>query len=189
MFIGQDPTIFKGPERVKYVLMLDEPNSQLSRWFRDLIGHQSYDSLTVYATNLVKCTFAKPPSTMREGGLKFLQPYFQNCKDYLSDEIAKFKPTCVLALGEPAHKLFSSMLDNRDVIPITMQGAFTGQFIKARLSGMEFDYSPCLHIKTFRVAEVYGESVKTFKDRIKEYFADSGSGQHVADRRRRGCHR
>jgi uracil-DNA glycosylase len=180
MLVGQDPTIFNDPERVKHVLMLDDANGQLSRWLRNLIGHQGFDSLTLYATNIVKCTFTTPPSTMREGGLKFLQQYFHNCRNYLIDEVAKFRPSCILTLGEPTHKLFVSLLDNRSEIPTTMQGAFTGQFIKAHLNGVEFDYSPCLHIKTFRVAEVYGENVKVFKDRIKEYFTNGGLEPHDA---------
>lgn len=170
MLIGQDPTIFKQPERVNQVLMLDQPNGQLSRWLKTLFGEETFSLLTVYATNLVKCSFAKPPSTMSEGGLKFLQPYFQNCKAYLSDELLSFGPDVVLTLGEPAHKLFISILDNRGDLPPSMQSAFTGQFIKARLGDLEFDYSPCLHIKTFRVAEVYGESVKKFKQGVSAYF-------------------
>jgi len=62
------------------------------------------------------------------------------------------------------------MLDNYVDIPDTMQEAFTGEFVKARIGDFEFDYSPCLHIKTWRVAEVYGDSVKKFKDGISAYF-------------------
>jgi uracil-DNA glycosylase len=172
MLIGQDPTIFNDPERVKQVLMLNESNGQLALWLKDLIG-KGYDFVTLYATNLVKCTFGMPPSTTREGGLKFLQPYFEICKDYLVKELNGFAPNCVLTLGEPAHMLFRSILDNAATIPETMQTAFSGRFIKARLGELEFDYSPCLHIKTFRVAEVYGEKVGTFKEGMKSYFSDS----------------
>jgi len=84
-----------------------------------------------------------------------------------------------LALGEPAHKLFVSILDNQSDIPGSMRAAFTGQFIKAKFNGFGFDYSPCLHIKTFRVAEVYGESVQRFKQGIVAYFnANSGTPQN-----------
>jgi uracil-DNA glycosylase len=68
MLIGQDPTIFKKPERVKQVLMLNEKNSQLTRWLRGIFGDNNFDDLTIYATNLVKCTFPNPPSTNDEGG-------------------------------------------------------------------------------------------------------------------------
>ena len=36
-----------------------------------------------------------------------------------------------------------------------------------------FDYSPCLHIKNFRVAETYGDKVKLFKDEIRKYFKNA----------------
>ncbi len=171
MLIGQDPTISRKPERVKYVLMLDQENGQLSRWLRgEVFGEDNFRSLTLYATNLVKCSFTRPPSTARRGAFEFLQPYFQNCKDYLAEEISEFQPALVLTLGETAHKLFVETLDDSDNIADSMQGAFTGEFFKARFRGVEFDYSPCLHIKTFRVAEVYGESVKKFKEGLTAYF-------------------
>ncbi len=172
MLIGQDPTLYNKPERVTHVLMLNESNSQLSRWLKGLFGTENFDSLTLYATNLVKCSFPEPPSRVKEGGLKFLRPYFENCSDYLSKELLNFRPDFVLTLGEPAHKLFISMLDNSIEIPGSMQAAFTGQFIKVNLQGFAFDYSPCLHIKTFRVAEVYGESVKLFKQGLSNYFCE-----------------
>ena len=173
MLIGQDPTVFKEPERVKYVLMLDQENGQLSRWLRGLFGENNFRSLTLYATNLVKCSFIKPPSTARQGGFRFLRPYFQNCKEYLAEEISRFQPTLVLTLGEPAHKLFVATLDNRDNVADKMKVAFTGRFVKVKFRGVEFDYSPCLHIKTFRVAEVYGESVKRFKEGVAAYFKEA----------------
>jgi len=174
MLIGQDPTIFQEPERVQHVLMLDQENGQLSRWLRGLFGEDNFRLLTLYATNLVKCSFIKPPSTVRQGGFKFLQPYFQNCKDYLAQEISRFRPTLALTLGEPAHKLFVATLDNCDNIADSMQDAFKGQFVKAKFRDLEFDYSPCLHIKTFRVAEAYGNSVKRFKEGIAVYFKEAG---------------
>jgi uracil-DNA glycosylase len=173
MVIGQDPTIFRRPERVKYVLMLDQENGQLSRWLRRILGEDNFDSLTLYATNLVKCSFRKPPSTAQQGGLKFLRPYFRNCREYLVEEISEFQPSLVLTLGETAHKLFVATLDNRDSIADSMQAAFTGKFLKARLRDVEFDYSPCLHIKTFRVAEVYGDAVQRFKEGVAAYLEEA----------------
>lgn len=170
MLIGQDPTIFKQSSRVVRVLMLDQPTSRLSRWLRGLFGEDIFNTLTLYATNLVKCSFDNPPSVTAKGGLKFLRPYFENCQSYLREELTSFRPNLALTLGEPAHKLFVSILDNGNSVPVSMQQAFTGQFIKAKFNQLEFDYSPCLHIKTFRVAQVYGDSVKRFKTGLSEYF-------------------
>lgn len=181
MLIGQDPTIFNQPERVREVLMLDEPKGQLTRWLKDIFGADNFHTLTIYATNLVKCSFAIPPSASAEGGLRFLKPYFDNCKYYLAEELLSFRPQCVLTLGEPAHKLFITILDNQNDFPNSMKAAFTGQFIRAKFKGVEFDYSPCLHIKTFRVAEVYGERVQRFKQGISTYFNSSNDSSQNND--------
>jgi len=175
MLIGQDPTIYRRPERVRCVLMLDQPKGALSRWLREeVFGKNYFDSLTLYATNLVKCAFHEPPS--RLGGLKLLRPYFHNCKDHLAKEISGFQPTLVLTLGEAAHKLFITTLDNRDDVAGRMKDAFTGEFVRAKLRGIEFDYSPCLHIKTFRVAKTYGDRLKNFERGLEAYFKESGQG-------------
>ncbi len=170
MLIGQDPTITVNPERVKHVLMLNEPNRQLSRWLRDLLGEQNFDRVTLYATNLVKCTFEQKPSSVQGGALKFLRPYFEHCKHHLIEEIQSYQPDFVLTLGEAAHKLFVSILDNSTDFADTMQGAFTGDFLQASIGECHFDYSPSLHISTWRVAEVYGDGVKKFKVGVSSYF-------------------
>lgn len=170
MLIGQDPTINRNPDRVRQVLMLDDENGQLSRWLKGVIGERWFSSLSVYATNLVKCTLPVPPSKAVRGAVRFLQPYFANCQGYLREEILNYQPDLILTLGEPAHILFRTMLDNQNLIPDSMQGAFTGEFSLTKLAGFEFHYSPCLHISTFRVAEVYGDSVKQFKQGLSEYF-------------------
>lgn len=170
MLIGQDPTIFRKQERVKCVLMLDDPNSQLSRWLKGMFGEHNFGKLTIYATNIVKCTFSQPPSVSQQGGLKFLQPYFENCKEYLLTEIQQYQPTLVMTLGEPAHKLFRSIISDMDRIDEAMKFAFTGNFVPVMVGSTEFSYSPCLHIKTFRVAETYGQGVSTFKEGLTGLF-------------------
>jgi len=128
----------------------------------------------LYATNLVKCGFRELPSG--QGGIKFLRPYFDNCKDHLVEEVSRFQPTLALTLGEAAHRLFITTLDNRDDIADRMKVAFTGKFLRAQFRGIEFDYSPCLHIQTFRVAHTYGDRLKGFKKGLTDYFKESGQG-------------
>jgi uracil-DNA glycosylase len=169
MLIGQDPTIYKNQEKIDTVFDLDKENGQLRRWLVKLLGSDNFDRLSIYATNLVKCFFDKPPTLMPGGGFHFLKPYFEQCKNYLVKEIIKFKPALVLTFGEPAHKLFITMLDNQGDFGASMQEAFIGKFKKTRLKGFEFHYSPCLHIKTFRVAETYGESIPKLKSSLRKY--------------------
>ncbi|GMA98821.1 uracil-DNA glycosylase family protein [Pelosinus sp. IPA-1] len=168
MLIGQDPTIFKGRNKVKTVLMLDKENGQISRWLRNIFDDQ-FDQVSIYATNIVKCTFKVPPSKTLEGGFKYLTPFFKNCKKYVVEEIGLYKPHLVMTLGESTHKLFRTVLDQNNV-PQKMQQAFSGNLIRASVQGVSFDYTPCLHIKTFRVADIYGDAVKSFKSGINSYF-------------------
>jgi len=169
MLIGQDPTIARKPERVTSVLMLDQPNGQLTRWLTGIIGPKALESLTVYATNVVKCSFSRQPSASGRNAHRFLEPFFANCKSHLAQELRRFKPDCVLTLGEPAHKLFVPMLSSESPIACNMKEAFTGRVVRVASNGVHFDYSPCLHIQTFRVAETYGESVREFKAGIAAY--------------------
>ena len=154
MLVGQDPTISRNPERVTHALMLNERNSQLRRWLVDLLGEENFNSATLYATNVVKCSFASPPGTLR-----VLEPYFDSCKHHLLNEITKFQPQILLTFGESTHRLFISTGDFKE----PMKDAFTGMFQEARLKGTRFQYSPCLHIKTFRVADIYGKRIQPFR--------------------------
>ena len=173
LLIGQDPTIFDKPERVNTVLMLNEKkgrNGQLRKWLeKELFGEENFKKIELYATNLVKCQFGNPPTASQEGALKFLKPRFEKCKKYLFKEIEKFKPMIVLTLGESAHKLFAKELEIIDgQISFKMKEDFKGEFYNARLKNITFEYSPCLHIKTFRVAETYGRQVFDFKKKLLE---------------------
>lgn len=172
VIVGQDPTIRRSPERVTHVLMLDQPQGQLSRWLRGLLG-SAFDHATIYATNVVKCSFSRPPSEMEPSGLSFLRPYARNCRTYLAQEVAAFQPSLLLTLGEPSHILFREALDDPDIVPDRMQEAFTGTFRQVSIEGVRFNYSPCLHIQTFRVAETYGPLVAQFKAGLREALAES----------------
>jgi uracil-DNA glycosylase len=167
MLIGQDPTVRERQDRVEYSLMLNDPNSQLSRWLSDVIGRSTVDSVTMYGTNTLKCTFPRVPSDL--GGFRYLNPYFKKCKEHLIKEISEFKPDLVLTLGEPAHKCFIQLLDNNTKIEDTMKEAFTGSLTKVAINNIEFDYSPCLHIQGFRVAETYGNRIIVFKNALNSY--------------------
>jgi uracil-DNA glycosylase len=167
MLIGQDPYIYRDPDRVECVLMLDQEKGQLSTWLRDVLGEHSFREVELYATNVVKCPVQRDSSTSPKRTLGLLQSCFDNCKGYLINEITSFKPTIILTFGQAAHKLFVSTLDNNHSFKDSMKEAFTGEFIKASLERVGFQYSPCLHIKTYRVAETYGEQVKQFRRNLR----------------------
>jgi len=167
MLVGQDPYIYKDPDRVKCVLMLNEENGQLSRWLKEVLGEHNFQEVELYGTNVVKCPVKRASSASPKGILSLLQPCFNNCKAYLTNEITSFKPTMILTFGEPAHRFFVSILDNRDLVKASIKESFTGEFIRASVRDFSFQYSPCLHIKTYRVADTYGDQVKKFQHNLQ----------------------
>jgi uracil-DNA glycosylase len=168
MLIGQDPTIRSG-RGVNRVLDLDNEQGQLRRWLISVFGESIFDTYTLYATNLVKCTLEQPPSES-SNALKLLQTYFRHCQTYIFREISLFKPNFVLSFGEPAHELFFEILSDASDLKSSMRDDFTGTFSKVRIRETSFLYSPCLHIRTFRIADTYGDKIKEFKISVKRYF-------------------
>lgn len=77
-----------------------------------------------------------------------------------------------MTLGEPAHKIFRLMLVQPQKVAEEMKDAFTGSFVRASMDDIEFDYTPCLHIQTFQVAETYGHRVDSFKKGLAARLGD-----------------
>jgi hypothetical protein len=90
MLIVQDPTIRNKKRVVDMVLMLNKIGS-LYKWLKELLGDK-FENIDIYATNVVKCTFINGLPTEREGltALKFLLPFFNNCKEHLFNEIYNY---------------------------------------------------------------------------------------------------
>jgi uracil-DNA glycosylase len=168
MLIGQDPLVHSF-KTVNRVLDLDNEHGQLRRWLVSVFGESIFDAFTLYATNLVKCSLEKAPSD-NNSNMKLLQTYFRNCRTYIFREISLFKPDFVLAFGEPAHELFFEILSDAGDLTSSMRKDFTGSLSKVRVGDTSFLYSPCLHIRTFMIADSYGDRTKEFKMNIKRYF-------------------
>jgi uracil-DNA glycosylase len=167
MLIGQDPSI--SGKGFKKALDLDNEHSQLRRWLVTVFGESIFEAFTLYATNLVKCTLDSPP-TDNSNSLKVLQTYFRHCQTYILREISLFKPDIVLSFGETAHELFFEILSDSGDLTSSMKKDFTGSFSKVRVGETSFLYSPCLHIRTFMIADVYGDKTKEFKMNLKRFF-------------------
>ena len=165
MLIGQDPTIRNKNRTVNSVLMLDNKGSQLYRWLSEIFGADTFEAITKYATNVVKCTFDKTPQNKST-----LERFFKNCKGYLEKEITTFKPDLVLTFGEPAHQLFRTLLEPSSTeIEPKMKNALNGNFPEVSIKNTTFKYSPSLHIQTYRVANTYGSAVENFTNNLREY--------------------
>ncbi|MDH4227044.1 MAG: uracil-DNA glycosylase family protein [Deltaproteobacteria bacterium] len=173
MLIGQDPTVSNPKTSVKVALMLDVDGTQkndkgknikkgaLRKWVEEELKIR-FETNTIYATNVVKCRFED--FKHRDKHLK--NSFMKNCEKYLKNELLNYEPDVVITFGEPAHQLFISILENTDV-PKKMGGAlFGGKFFRARYKKLNFDYSPCLHISTFRTANKYGWPISRFKSNL-----------------------
>lgn len=149
--------------------MLNE-KSQISKWLKEVFAPSiDFDKLNIYATNLVKCILNRVPTDPQVGGIDYLLPCFKKCKKYLLSELEEIQPDYVFTLGEPAHRLFMSLVENRnDIKKIRMQDYFKGSFIKINYDSLEFRYSPLLHIQGYRVAKKYGDTVKKFENEIQK---------------------
>ncbi len=169
MFIGQDPTIRKRQERVRMALMLDDENSQIKRWIKNIFGNELLIKSKILGTNLVKCVLKEVPTNDGVGGIDYLIAPFNHCKEHLIKEFNTFKPDYVFTLGEPCHQLFYSLIKNIDnPKKQKMSEYFNGELHELKYNEINFKYSPLLHIQTYRVAQKYGDIVKKFENEIKK---------------------
>lgn len=102
IFIGQDPTIRnkKSREKITVTLNLDKENS-LKTYLKKVCDILQVDiEKEVYATNLYKCFFKHPPADDQT----ILTRQFKIWMDLLINELAVFKPSFVITLGEPLIK-------------------------------------------------------------------------------------
>jgi uracil-DNA glycosylase len=99
VFIGQDPTVRNEESRkdINVTLNLDRENS-LRSYLKKACEILEIDiDSEVYATNLYKCFFKKPPADDKS----ILTRHFKIWMDFLIHELAVFKHSIFITLGEP----------------------------------------------------------------------------------------
>ncbi len=101
--LGQDPTV-QNPEyrkEIKVVLLLNQPGKLRTYLGKVCKGLDIDLDENIYATNLLKNFFTRPPDRINKEDPQF----YQKAADYwiplLSDEIEEFKNVPVLTLGQP----------------------------------------------------------------------------------------
>jgi uracil-DNA glycosylase len=101
VIIGQDPTV--GNERTRreitHALMLNREKVNLTRFLGEVCAALELSLNNVYATNLCKCFFTKPPSKVKSPQL--IQKTGPEWLDILRRELALFPDAAVISLGEP----------------------------------------------------------------------------------------
>jgi len=99
IFIGQDPTVRdqKSRGKINVTLNLDKENN-LKTYLKEVCDILQVDiEKEVYATNLYKCFFKKPPADDQT----ILTRHFKIWMDFLINELTEFKNSFVITLGEP----------------------------------------------------------------------------------------
>ena len=102
IFIGQDPTVRnqKSRGKIQVTLNLDKENS-LKTYLKKVCDILQVDiEKEVYATNLYKCFFKKPPADDKT----ILTRHFKIWMDLLINELVSFNNPFVITLGEPLIK-------------------------------------------------------------------------------------
>ncbi|HEU4323850.1 MAG TPA: uracil-DNA glycosylase family protein [Roseiflexaceae bacterium] len=100
--IGQDPTVAKAASRARIatVLNMDRPGEALYRYIAQICDALGLaPERHVYATNLCKCFFRTPPTTITT--VDVLAASLPVWLPILRDELAQFPDAAVVTLGEP----------------------------------------------------------------------------------------
>jgi len=133
--VGQDPTV-QDPvykKKVKVVLLLNQPG-RLRTYLRKICKGLDIDlEENVYATNLLKNFFSRPPDKINKEDPQF----YQKAADYwiplLREEIEEFKDVPVLTLGQP---VLNCLIKGPDQVLIRYSWGFEGP----GLYGKNFGY-------------------------------------------------
>jgi uracil-DNA glycosylase len=123
--VGQDPTV-QDPEykkKVKVVLLLNQPGGLRTYLGKVCKGLDIDLDENIYATNLLKNFFTRPPDRINKEDPQF----YQKAADYwiplLREEIEEFKNVPVLTLGEP---VLNCLTKGPDQILIRYSWGFEG---------------------------------------------------------------
>jgi len=169
VLIGQDPTVRRQKSRrdINVTLNLDKENS-LKTYLKKVCDCLQIDiEKEVYATNLYKCFFKIPPADDQT----ILTRQFKIWMDLLIDELAVFKNSFVITLGEPLikqiiHSNSKKVKDYWDYIGQTKSG---GNFKCNEPSEnyLQRRIYPIAHQPTWNRNEFYKTYLKDYLEFIK----------------------
>ncbi len=169
IFIGQDPTVrnIKSRENIKVTLNLDKGNS-LKTYLKKVCDILQIDiEKEVYATNLYKCFFKKPPADDQA----ILTRQFKIWMDLLTNELAVFKNSFVITLGEPlikqlVHTNSKKVKDYWDYIGQTKSGG-NYKFNEPCENYLQRRIYPIAHQPTWNRNEFYKTYLKDYLEFLK----------------------
>ena len=178
IIIGQDPTVREKKSRgdINVTLNLDKENS-LKKYIKDIGFALNIDiDKEVYATNLYKCFFKKPPADDQT----ILTRHFKIWIDLLINELAPFDNSFVITLGEP---LISQLVHSN-----SKKVKYYWDYIGQTKSGRNFKYNessenylqrriyPMAHQPAWKRNKFYKFYFKDYLDFLKQ---NEGIGMQV----------
>jgi len=171
IFLGQDPTVNDPQDRkaVKVVLNLDQKKKSLYRYLKGICDDLGLDiEQNVYATNLLKNFFIKPPDQMEKSGqapglIRKAYPYW---KDLLSDELYEFKNTPIITLGEPV----ISCIMNKAVQVRDFWGYQGPESYKRKMKHILPDEN-LLHRHIFPFPHIHGRRHEIYEEKNRKKYA------------------
>lgn len=172
IILGQDPTVQNENSRKKIntVLNLDKKNGSLYSYINIIVNYLGLNiEENVYATNLIKCFFKKPPAAENQIISNHL-PYW---RELLQSEIDNFHDALIISLGQP---VISNIITNGSREVKYYWGYEKGNFMnKENLSFISEDSNilkrrifPFPHQPSLRKI-FYRDNLKYYTDYVRQY--------------------
>jgi len=158
MLAGVNPTTPYKPA-VRCAFALDNDDFPIYRYIvMDILHECGLEIDTLYATNLIKCTFPDDREPRRICSEKlgngddatvknFLAPFFKHCRGHFDSEMQEIAPDIVISFGNIAHQLLVDEygLDNQGVAR-HIESVF-GNVYEVSLHEVKVRYLPCVYQK------------------------------------------
>jgi uracil-DNA glycosylase len=168
IILGQDPTV-KNPEyrkKIKVTLLLDQAGGLRTYLGNICSGLGINLDKNIYATNLLKNFFAKPPDQIRKENSDFMQLVSAYWIPLLIKEISEFPNIPVLTLGEP---VLNCLLKTSDWVLIRNYWGYKGPALYDEKFYFISSEENVLNRNIFPFPHIHGKKHKFYLSQIGGY--------------------
>jgi hypothetical protein len=168
IILGQDPTV-KDPEyrkKIKVTLLLNQPGGLRTYLGNICSGLGINLDKNIYATNLLKNFFTKPPDQIRKENSDFMQLVSAYWIPLLIKEISEFPNIPVLTLGEP---VLNCLLKTSDWMLIRNYWGYIGPALYGENFSFISSEENVLNRNIFPFPHIHGQKHKFYLSQIGGY--------------------